>query len=105
MNKSELFAPANLVQYQNQAIVSQRILENASGGITVFAFDKDQRFSEHSAPFDATIFILEGKAEIKIAGISHHLSSNEMIIMPANVPHAVYASEQFKMLLIMVKGS
>ncbi len=94
----------NLVQYQDNAIVSKRILENSAGGITLFAFDKEQRLSEHTAPFDATIQILEGSAEIFIDSKPHTVNAGEAIIMPAKIPHAVYAKGPFKMMLIMIRG-
>jgi len=77
----------------------------STGNITLFAFDKDQKLSEHSAPFDAMVQCLEGKVEITIDKKPYSLTEGECIIMPANIPHAVYATEKFKMLLTMIKGS
>jgi len=93
-----------LVKYNDDSIVSKKILENKNGGQTLFAFDENQRLSEHSAPFDAIVQIIEGEGEIIIAGESYLLREGEMIIMPANIPHAVNAQKQFKMLLTMIKG-
>jgi quercetin dioxygenase-like cupin family protein len=93
------------IEYAKEGIVSKRILEKTTGNVSLFAFDKDQRLSEHSAPFDALIQILDGKAEITINKVPFNLSTGESIIMPANIPHAVYATEQFKMLLTMIKGT
>ena len=91
------------VAYQKDAIVSKEIIRKERGTITVFAFDKGQGLSEHTAPFDAFVQILDGKGRITIAGEEHFLDKNEAIVMPANKPHAVYAAEQFKMLLVMIK--
>ena len=92
------------VEYAPGGIVSKRILEKTTGNISLFAFDKDQRLSEHSAPFDALIHVIEGQARITIGREPHNLGAGEGIIMPANIPHAVYATERFKMLLTMIKG-
>jgi len=95
---------AESVKYQDNAIVSSEILKKDTGTITVFAFDKGQGLSEHTAPFDASVYILDGEAEVTIAGESLKVKSGEMIIMPANKPHALLAKDKFKMLLIMVKN-
>jgi len=105
MQKGEKFKLTELNKFQGNSIVSSKILENSAGGVTIFSFDKGQRLSEHSAPFDAIVQIISGKGEISIAGKPHQLSSGEAIIMPANVPHAVRANEQFQMMLIMIKGN
>lgn len=98
------FTPKERIVYAEGSIVSQQLTKNEAGNITLFAFDKGQQLSEHSAPFDAVIQILEGEAEIRIDGIPHHLIADQMIIMPADVPHAILATTRFKMLLIMIKG-
>jgi quercetin dioxygenase-like cupin family protein len=103
--KVERLVLSKLVEYSDNGVISKRVLENSSGNITLFSFDKDQKLSEHSAPFDAFVQILEGTAKITIGGKPHTLLAGDSIIMPANVPHAVYALEQFKMLLTMIKGS
>lgn len=105
MEKGTMFKPELEVSYQNETIVSKRIVENNAGGITIFAFDKGQRLSEHTAPFDATIQVLDGVGEIMINSKPHRLEKGQMIVMPANIPHAVNAIEQFKMMLIMVRGN
>ena len=92
------------VEYSAEGIVSKRILQKEKGNVSLFAFDKDQQLSEHSAPFDALIQVLDGKAQIKIAGRPYDLTKGQSIIMPANIPHAVYATEKFKMLLTMIKS-
>ena len=94
----------NFADYQQDAIVSKTILKSDSGTFTYFTFDKSQNLSEHTAPFDAIIQIIEGKAEIKISGNPFIVSAGEMIIMPANKPHSVLAVEKFKMLLTMFKS-
>ena len=101
---AKIIAFRDSIQYVNDSIVSQQIIKNSSGNVTLFAFDKDQQLSEHSAPFDALVQVLDGTTEIRIAGKPYSLKSGEAIILPANVPHAVYASERFMMLLTMIKG-
>lgn len=95
---------ASLVSYQNNSVVSKQILSKKTGTLTLFAFDKGEGLSEHISPYDASIFILDGQAEILIDGKPHLLKAGEMIIMPANVPHAVNAPQRFKMLLIMIRS-
>jgi quercetin dioxygenase-like cupin family protein len=94
---------AHEVNYSENGIVSKRILEKKTGNVSLFAFDKGQSLSEHTAPFDAMVQVLEGKAEIIINKNSFLLIAGESIIMPANITHAVNAIEQFKMLLTMIK--
>ena len=91
------------VDYSTEGIVSKRVIQKDKGNVTLFAFDKGQQLSEHSAPFDALLQVLEGQAEIRINHVPFHLSSGQSIILPANVPHAVNATEKFKMLLTMIK--
>jgi quercetin dioxygenase-like cupin family protein len=93
----------DLVSYQEGSIVSRTIVNRKAGTITLFAFDQGQALSEHTAPFDAVAHILDGEAEITISGQPFHLQMGEMIVMPANQPHAVNASQRFKMLLTMIK--
>jgi quercetin dioxygenase-like cupin family protein len=95
---------SSLTEYGENSIVSRTLLENDSGTLTVFAFDAEQGLSEHSAPFDAIVQVIDGEAEIKINGQSHFLKAGDIIIMPANVPHAVRAVAKFKMLLTMLKS-
>jgi quercetin dioxygenase-like cupin family protein len=94
----------NLVDYQEQSVVSKTLLEKETGTVTVFAFGQGQGLSEHTAPFDAMVCILDGKAEISISGNPNTLEQGDMIIMPANEPHALKAVERFKMMLIMIKS-
>jgi len=92
-----------LVAYQAGAVVSREIVKKKSGSVTAFAFDKDQGLSEHTAPFDALVHVIDGSAKISIGGTAHQVASGELILMPANVPHALKAVERFKMLLIMIR--
>ena len=95
---------SELVNYQDGSIVSKEIIKSEKGTVTLFAFDKGQGLSEHAAPFDALVYNFDGKAEVIIAGKTHLLETGEIIIMPANKPHALKAIERFKMLLVMVKS-
>ncbi len=93
----------DMVAYQDGSIVSKEIIQKPTGTVTVFAFDQGQGLSEHTAPFDALVQIVEGEAEISISGEPHHLREGEMIIMPAGKPHALKALKKFKMMLVMIK--
>lgn len=103
-NHSTIMDFAAKVEYSAEGIVSKRVLQKDKGNVSLFAFDKDQQLSEHSAPFDALIQVLDGKAKISIDGNPYELTTGQSIIMPANIPHAVYAVEKFKMLLTMIKS-
>lgn len=93
-----------LVEYAADAIVSKTILDKAAGTITIFSFDAGQKLSEHTAPYDAVVQVLDGRAVVTISGEEKEVCAGEMIIMPGNVPHAVAAVEKFKMLLIMIRA-
>ena len=95
----------SVIDYQDGAVVSRRIIQKETGSVTLFAFDKGEGLSEHTAPFDALVYIVEGKAEIIISGESRNVGEHEMIIMPENKPHALKAKERFKMLLVMIKST
>ena len=95
---------AELVAYQEGAVVSRTIVKNSAGTVTAFAFDADQALSEHTAAFDALVQVLEGDVDVVVGGTAHRLTEGDAILMPANVPHAVNAVRQFKMLLTMLKG-
>ena len=101
---SQVHKIADLVDYQTGSVVSRMLINKESGSVTLFAFDKGQKLSEHTAPFDALVNILDGKSEIVISGKKFVLQPGDMIIMPANEPHAVYAVEKFKMMLTMIKS-
>jgi len=104
INHSEIFNLENAVSYASGAIVSKTIVKKQTGNITLFAFDKGQELSEHTAPFDALVNVLDGKVEIFIDKKPYLVSAGEFIIMPANIPHAVKAVEKFKMMLVMIKS-
>lgn len=102
--KSEILNLTSLAKYQTGAVVSRQITKAEGGNVTLFAFDEGQELSEHTAPFDALVHVLEGEAEIKISGKPSLLKAGEAIIMPANQPHAVKAEKKLKMLLTMIKA-
>jgi quercetin dioxygenase-like cupin family protein len=93
-----------LIQYSTDSIVSKTLLDKSVGTITLFAFDKGQKLSEHTAPYDAVVQVLDGRAQIRIKDKINELTEGQIIIMPANVPHAVNAGERFKMLLTMIRA-
>ncbi len=95
---------SELIEYSKEAIVSKTLIKKDSGTITLFAFDKGQGLSEHTAPYDAMVQIVDGSGIIRIDKSVHHLSDGEFIIMPWNIPHSDEAPERFKMLLIMIKS-
>jgi quercetin dioxygenase-like cupin family protein len=100
--KSEILNVAALADYQTGSVVSRQVTKAEGGNVTLFAFDEGQELSEHTAPFDAFVHILDGEAEVKISGKTYRLKAGDGIIMPANLPHAVKAIQKFKMLLTMV---
>jgi len=102
---AEPVRPLDLLAYQEGAIVSRTLVKRSAGTVTLFAFDEAQGLSEHSAPFDALVHVLDGEADIVIAGQAHHLSAGEMIVMPAHQPHALTARTAFKMLLTMIRSA
>lgn len=93
-----------MTSYQDGSVVSKEIMRKQTGTVTLFAFDKGQGLSEHTAPFDALVTIVDGQAEITISGNPIIVKEGEMVIMPANEPHALKAIEKFKMLLVMIKS-
>lgn len=99
----QVAAMQSLVEYQAGAVVSRTLIDKPAGTVTLFSFDKGQGLSEHTAPFDAMVYILDGEAEITISGKPHLVKKGEMIIMPANQPHALKAVSSFKMMLVMIK--
>jgi quercetin dioxygenase-like cupin family protein len=101
--KSEILRLADLVAYNDGSVVSRQITKAEAGNVTLFAFDKDQELSEHTAPFDALVHVLDGETEIKISGKAYRLNVGDAIIMPADEPHAVKAITRFKMLLTMIR--
>lgn len=101
--KAEILNLAELVSYQTGSVVSRQITKAEAGNVTLFAFDAGQELSEHTAPFDALVHVVEGEAEILISGKSFPLKAGDAIIMPADEPHAVKATKEFKMLLTMIR--
>ena len=101
---SKIFVAADSVEYAAGAVVSKTIIKKPSGNVTLFSFDKGEGLSEHTAPFDAMVQVLDGTVEITIGGTPFTLKSGESIIMPANIPHALKAVERFKMMLTMIKS-
>ena len=95
---------SDLVEYQEGAVVSRTIMDEEKGTVTLFAFGEGQGLSEHTAPFDAIAHILEGEVEIIISGKTLNLQNGEMVIMPANEPHALKAKRKFKMILVMIRS-
>jgi len=102
--KSEVLNMTALVEYQNGSVVSRQISKAEAGNVTLFAFDQGQELSEHTAPFDALVHVLEGRVEVRLAGTPYDLEAGQAILMPANVPHALRAETRFKMLLTMIRG-
>jgi quercetin dioxygenase-like cupin family protein len=101
---AEVIQTANLVNYQEGAVVSRTLLKRATGTVTLFAFDEGQGLSEHTTPFDALAQLLEGEAIITISGIPLQAKAGESVLMPANQPHALKALSRFKMLLTMIRA-
>ena len=103
----DMFSKANklteLIDYQKESIVSRTIIDKETGTVTLFAFDENQGLSEHTAPFDALVYNLEGEVEVIISGNKILLSKGDMVIMPANKPHSLKATKRLKMLLTMIK--
>ncbi len=103
--KGKILDISGSVSYESAGVVSRQILKNAAGNITVFSFAKGRGLGTHSAPFDALVQVLDGEAEILIGGVPRRLKRGEFIILPANVPHSVFAVDSFKMLLTMIYAS
>lgn len=101
---SKVMHLSDMIAYQEGAVVSRQITKADAGNVTLFAFDQDQGLSEHTAPFDAFVHVLEGEAEATISGQPFVLGAGDAIIMPANEPHALKARKQFKMLLTMIRA-
>lgn len=101
--KSQVLHMADLASYQEGSVVSRQITKDDTGNVTLFAFDEGQELSEHTAPFDALVHVLDGQVEVKISGRPFELETGDAIIMPANEPHALKAVTKFKMLLTMIR--
>lgn len=102
---AEVAKAGELVTYQDGSAVSREIVRKPTGTVTIFAFDEGQGLSEHAAPFDALVHVLEGEVEISIAGKPHRLQGGDMILMPAHQPHALKAVKRYKMILTMIRSS
>lgn len=102
--KGKVLKLNELIDYQDDSVVSREIIRKDTGTVTLFAFDRGQGLSEHTAPFDVMVQVIDGEAEITISGEKNRVAAGEMIIMPANEPHAVMAVEPFKMLLTMIRS-
>jgi quercetin dioxygenase-like cupin family protein len=102
--KSQILKMSDLAAYQEGSVVSRQIIKAEAGNVTLFAFDEGQELSEHTAPYDALVHILDGEAEVRISGVPYTLTAGEAIIMPANEPHALKALAKFKMLLTMIRA-
>jgi quercetin dioxygenase-like cupin family protein len=94
---------ASLVEYQDGAVVSRTVIKDPAGTVTLFAFDAGEALSEHAAPFDALLQVIEGTAEVTLAGTAHAMGTGQIILLPANIPHALRATERFKMMLTMIR--
>lgn len=103
INKAEGFDLKEMIEYQEDAVVSKILIKKETGNITLFAFDKGQELSEHTAPFDALVQLLEGRAAITISGNINQVKEGEAIVLPANKPHALSAPVPFKMMLVMIR--
>ncbi|WP_417913497.1 cupin domain-containing protein [Candidatus Electronema sp. JM] len=103
-NEAKLMRLTELAAYQEGAVISKTLLSKLTGTVTLFAFDKDQGLSEHTAPFDAMVQLLDGEADITVGGQLFQLRQGDMLIMPAQVPHALHAVTPFKMLLTMIRS-
>ena len=99
----KVYNMGELISYQDSSVVSRTLINKSAGTVTLFAFDKDQALSEHTAPYDALVYLIDGQANITISGIPHNVNEGETIIIPSNKPHALKAVSKFKMLLIMIK--
>jgi len=108
MSEKEILANVfdldKMLDYQEGSVVSRTIINKEIGTVTLFSFDKDEGLSEHTAPFDALVYVFDGEAEISISKQAHILKKGQMIIMPANEPHALKALNRFKMMLVMIKA-
>ena len=104
MKKVEVTNLDGMLDFQKGSVVSRALINKKEGNVTLFSFDKEEGLSEHSAPFDALVYIFDGKAKITISKVDYFLEKGQMIVMPANEPHALKAIEKFKMMLIMIKS-
>lgn len=104
LETSKIFTIKDTIEYQDNSVVSIEIIKKDTGTVTLFAFDEDEGLSEHSAPFDAMVQVLDGTLELRIDKKEYILNEGDMIVMPANIPHALHAKTKFKMMLTMIKS-
>ncbi len=104
LEKGISFPLKEQVAYASGSVVSKTLLKKDTGNLTLFSFDAGQGLTEHVSPFDAVVYIIDGRAEITIGGQKQSVETGEMLVMPAGIPHALHAAESFKMLLIMIRG-
>ena len=102
--KGTVLKLADLVAYQEGTVASRMIINNQAGSITIFSFDRDEGLSEHTAPYEAVVTILDGECEVWVTGSTHHMQAGDTIIFPAHAPHALSAITRFKMSLTMIRG-
>jgi len=102
--KGRPFNLSESIEYAIKSVISKTLLKKDTGNLTLFSFDQGEGLTEHTSPYDAVVYVLDGSAQIIIGGQPHTVKAGEMIIMPANIPHALQAEERFKMLLIMIRG-
>jgi len=101
---AQVFTLQNLVNYQQGSVVSKTVVNKKTGTVTLFAFDEGQELSEHTAPFDALVYIYDGETEISISGVTSRLKKGQVIVLPANEPHSLKAVKSYKMMLVMIKS-
>lgn len=104
LETSKIFTIKDTIEYQENSVVSIELIKKETGTVTLFAFDENEGLSEHSAPFDAMVQVLDGTLQLTIDGKKYILNEGDMIIMPANIPHALHAQTKFKMILTMIKS-
>ena len=104
LDTAHVFKMMDVIEYQTGSVVSRTLIDKPAGTVTLFAFAEGQGLSEHTAPYDALVYLLDGEAKITISGKEYMLTEGEMIIMPANKPHALKSVKRFKMMLVMVKS-
>ena len=104
LETSKIFTIKDTIEYQDNSVVSMELIKKDTGTVTLFAFDENEGLSEHSAPFDAMVQVLDGTLELRIDKKEYILNGGDMIVMPANIPHALHAKTKFKMILTMIKS-
>jgi quercetin dioxygenase-like cupin family protein len=103
--KAQVLELGVLIDYQNGSVVSRQVIKKEVGNVTVFAFDTGEGLSEHTAPFDALVYVYDGEAEVTIGGKTSTVQAGQMIVMPADLPHSLHAKKRFKMMLVMIRSS